>query len=111
MNNTQQLNGGGDKPAAPGAPSEEFQLFYFSKLLGRRIRRDKTNQKNGRLTDLVFRLAEPYPEAVGIYIEHGWGKPTEFIPWEKVLRIEDDAIFVAPPDGGGPYPPFVDQPG
>ena len=43
-------------------PFEAFQLLYFSKLLNRRIRRDKTNAKNGRLTDLVFRLSEPYPE-------------------------------------------------
>jgi CBS domain-containing protein len=34
-----------------------------------------------------------------------------FIPWAKVLRIEDDAIFVQPPDEGDKYPPFVDQPG
>jgi CBS domain-containing protein len=47
---------------------------------------------------------------VGLYIEHGWGKPTEFVPWEKVTRIEDDAIFIQPAEGG-PYPPFVDQPG
>ena len=44
-------------------------------------------------------------------MEHGWGKPTAFVPWDKVLRIEDDAIFVEPPDSPGVYPPFVDQPG
>ncbi len=48
---------------------------------------------------------------VGIYIEHGWGKPTELIPWSKVIKIEDDGIFVRTPDGGESYPPFVDQPG
>jgi CBS domain-containing protein/sporulation protein YlmC with PRC-barrel domain len=88
-----------------------FQLLYFSKLLGRRIRQDKTNRKNGRLTDLVFRLSEPYPEPVGIYIEHGRGLPTELIPWEKVARIEDEAIFIVPSETGAPYPPFVDQKG
>ena len=72
------------------------KLLYFSKLLNRRIRLDKTNKKNGRLTDLVFRLAEPYPEAVGIYIEHGKGYPSELIPWEKVARIEEEAIFITP---------------
>lgn len=90
---------------------EAFQLLYFSKLLNRRIRRDKTNEKNGRLTDLVFRLSEPYPEAVGIYIEHGKGHPSEFIPWEKVVRIEDEAIFITPSETGNPYPPFDDQKG
>ena len=90
---------------------EAFQLLYFSNLLNRRICLDKTNRKNGRLTDLVFRLSEPYPEAVGIYIEHGKGHPTELIPWEKVARIEDEAIFITPSETGNPYPPFEDQKG
>ena len=46
----------------------------------------------------MFRLSEPYPEAVGIYLEHGWGNPTEFIPWDRVVKIDDDAIFVQPPE-------------
>ena len=105
MNNPQ--NHVASKPAG----YEDFQLLYFSNLLNRRIRRDKTNAKNGRLTDLVFRLSEPYPEAVGIYIEHGKGHPTELIPWEKVVRIEDEAIFITPAETGEPYPKFVDQKG
>jgi CBS domain-containing protein len=56
-------------------------------------------------------MAEPHPETVGIYISHGWGKPTELIPWDRVVKIEKDAIFVLPPDSGEQYPPFVDQPG
>ena len=48
---------------------------------------------------------------MGIYLEHGWGKPTEFIPWDRVVKIDDDAIFVQPPESGEQYPPFVDQPG
>jgi len=105
MNNPQDIVH--PKPAG----FEEFQLLYFSNLLNRRICLDKTNRKNGRLTDLVFRLSEPYPEAVGIYIEHGKGHPTELIPWEKVARIEDEAIFITPSETGNPYPPFVDQKG
>jgi CBS domain-containing protein len=90
---------------------ETFQFLYFSKLLNRRICREKTNEKNGRLTDLVFRISEPYPEAVGIYVEHGRGRPSEFIPWEKVMRIENEAIFITPSETGQPYPPFADQKG
>ncbi len=105
MNNPQ--NNVTSKP--PGF--EAFQFLYFSRLLKRRICLDKTNRKNGRLTDLVFRLSEPYPEAVGIYIEHGKGHPTELIPWEKVARIEDEAIFITPSETGHPYPPFLDQKG
>ncbi len=88
-----------------------YRFIYFSELLKRPICIGKIGNRIGRLTDLVFAVAEPYPDAVGIYIEHGWGKPTTFIPWNRVLRIEDDAIFVQPPDEGDEYPPFVDQPG
>jgi magnesium transporter len=89
-----------------------YRFLYFSQLLRRPVCSGKIRDRLGRLTDIVFRIAEPYPEAVGIYLEHGWGKPTEFIPWDKVQRIEDDAIFVAPPpDGAEHYGPFVDQPG
>ena len=35
----------------------------------------KFTDRIGKLTDLIFKLAEPYPEAVGIYISHGWGEP------------------------------------
>jgi len=108
---TAQTNNQTPKPPGPSSPPKDYQTFYFSELLNRPVCAGKIKDRIGKLTDLVFRLTEPYPEAVGIYIEHGWGKPTEFIPWEKVLRIEEDAIFVVPPEGGGPYPPFVDQPG
>jgi CBS domain-containing protein len=50
-------------------------------------------------------------EPVGIYIEHGRGYPSELIPWDKVVRIEADAIFITPNPAGGTYPKFVDQPG
>ena len=88
-----------------------YRFIYFSELLKKPICIGKIGNRLGRLTDLVFAVAEPYPDAVGIYIEHGWGKPTTFIPWSRVHRIEDDAIFVQPPDEGDGYPPFVDQPG
>jgi magnesium transporter len=88
-----------------------YRFLYFFDLMKRPVCAGKIQDRLGRLTDLVFALKEPYPEAVGIYLEHGWGKPTTFIPWERVLRIEDDAIFVLPPESGGVYAPFVDQPG
>jgi CBS domain-containing protein len=102
----QQAPNGFDHPKVGGS----YRILHFSELLKRRVCAGKIKDCIGKLTDLVFHLVEPYPHVVGIYIEHGWGKPTEFVPWEKVLRIEDDAIFVDPPAGGA-YPPFVDQPG
>jgi len=98
------------KTPEAAAGVKDFQTFYFSQLLKRRVCAGKIQNKLGRLTDLVFRLAEPYPEALGLYLSHGWGNPTEFIPWSKVAKIDDDAIFVQPPEGDR-YPPFVEQPG
>jgi magnesium transporter len=95
----------------PAGSNGSRKVMYFSELLKRRVCAGKIKDRIGKLTDLVFVLSDPYPQSVGIYIEHGWGKPTEFVPWDKVLRIEEDAIFVLPPDGSGKYPPFVDQPG
>ena len=68
------------KPAALPTAHEPYQLFFFSELLGQRICAGKFDRKIGKLTDLVVRLAEPYPDAVGLYIEHGGGRPNEFIP-------------------------------
>ena len=108
-----------DTPTSPpelksGSPSqghEDYKLFFFSHLLKRRICAEKFNRKIGRVSDLVFRLAEPFPDAVGIYVEHSMGRPNEFIPWQRVIKIDSDAIFAAPADNGKPYPPFVDQKG
>jgi sporulation protein YlmC with PRC-barrel domain/CBS domain-containing protein len=88
-----------------------YRFLFLSELLKKPVFAGKVTDKIGKLTDMVVHLREPYPEVVGIYIEHGWGKPTEFVPWESVVKIEDDGIFVAPRPGGEPYPPFVDQPG
>lgn len=96
-----------DLPPGPGTS----RFLYFSELMKRPVCVGTIRDRLGKLTDLVFALKEPYPEAVGIYLEHGWGKPTEFVPWERVLRIEGDAIFVSPPEQGQQYPPFIDQPG
>jgi magnesium transporter len=101
----------GPKPAASPAAYEPYRLFFFSELLGRRICAGKFDKKIGTLTDLVVRLAEPFPEAVGLYVEHSGGRPNEFVPWEKVIKVEDDAIFITPREHGEPYPPFVDQKG
>lgn len=103
----------GPKSSVPEFPRGmgNFRFLYFSELIKRPICAGRIKDRIGKLTDIAFLLKEPYPEAVGIYVEHGWGKPTEFIPWERVIRIEEDAVFVEPPPEGDHYPPFVDQPG
>lgn len=98
------------KGAELAAGMKDFRFHYFSQLVNRPVCAGKIRNRIGRLSDLVVRLSEPYPEAVGIYLDHGWGKPTEFVPWDRVVKIDDDAVFVQPPEGDC-YPPFVDHPG
>jgi CBS domain-containing protein len=93
-----------------GHGAAPVHFLNFADLLKRRVCAGSIRDRIGRLTDVVFAPAEPFPEAAGLYLEHGWSKPTEFVPWDKVIKIEDDAIFVQPAPGGL-YPPFVDQPG
>ena len=92
-------------------PPEDFRFFYFSELLRRPVCAGKIKDRIGRVDDIVFSLKETYPDAVGILVDHGWGKPSELVPWSHVLRIEDDAIFVKPLGEGERFPAFVDQPG
>jgi len=102
-------------PASPQsdltAAGKDFRFHYFSQLVGEPVCQGNINHRLGKLTDIVFRLSEPYPEAVGLYLAHGWGKPTEFIPFSRLMKIDADAIFVQPPESGEQYPPFVDQAG
>lgn len=106
-----QSNPQPQSPASPANGGEDFQFLYFSQLAKRSVCAGKIADRIGKVADLVFKMAEPYPDAVGILIDHGWGKPNEFVPWDKVVKIEDDAIFVAKREDGTPYPPFADQPG
>jgi magnesium transporter len=98
------------KPAE-AIKSKGFRFFWFSELRKKAVRLGAQKSLHGKLSDLVFRLAEPYPEAVGIYMERGRGKTSEFVPWNRVVRIGRDAIVIEPPHAGAAYPPFVDQPG
>ncbi len=87
----------------------EVTFHFFSELFHRRIRTTE-GHKVGRVSDLVFVLREPYPEGVGILVEHGIGQESELIPWTAVRSVGEHAIEVEPP-AGGHFPEFVDQPG
>src|SRR5258708_39308445 len=88
------------KSGSSSLGQEDYKLFFFSQLLKRRICAGKFNQKIGRVTDLIFRLAEPFPEAVGIYVERSMGAPDGFLSWEKVTKSGGDASFVRPAEDG-----------
>jgi magnesium transporter len=89
----------------PGA-----HFHTFTELLGKPVCVEVASHRLGKLADLAFELKEPYPEAVGLFLEFGWGKPTQFIPWGAVTSHDEEAIYVKAPESG-PYPPFQDQPG
>ena len=84
---------------------------YFSRVFRKPVRLAGDGRKLGPASDIVFALAEPFPRAVGVYIDHGWGVPSEFVPWDKVVDVSDQAIIVRAPDSGDQYPPFQDQAG
>jgi sporulation protein YlmC with PRC-barrel domain len=100
-------------PRFPDLPPglANFRFHYFTELIKRPVCVGKITERLGKLTDLVFLIKDPYPEAAGVYLEFGWGKPTQFVPWSRVIKIEEDAIFVQPPEQEPTYPAFVDQPG
>lgn len=97
--------------AKTGNRMQDFEFLWFSELLGKPVYAGSTEHRIEKLADLVFHLTEPHPLAVGIYLEHGWGKPTEFIPWDRVIELSRKQILVKPPEEGDAYPPFLDQPG
>ena len=94
-----------------GVQIQDFEFLWFSEMLGRPVHAGENGKRLEKLADLVFHLTEPHPVAVGVFLEHGWGNPTEFIPWDRVIRIEPDRIIVKEPEDGDAYPPFVDQAG
>ena len=106
-------------PFNPANGVRDYRTFYYSELRGRKICLGKISDRAGKISDIAFKMTEAYPDAVGIVVEHGWGKPAELIPWAKVTRIDDDFVFASPPESPDPatirygagFPCFVDQPG
>jgi CBS domain-containing protein len=91
--------------------SPELRSLYFSRVFKKPVRIQGRRRRHGRASDIVFALQEPLPKAVGLFLDHGWGKPTEFIPWDRVTAMDATGVMVLPPDEGDRYPAFQDQPG
>ena len=90
--------------------ADDISFVYFSELLKRPVCAGPIRDRIGKVTDLVVNHAEPFPQAAGICVGPGWGRQTEFILWDRVVKVDDDAIFVQPA-ADGRYPAFADQPG
>ena len=97
--------------ATPAVLAPDAQVLYFSRLFKKPVHVSGGGKRLGRVDDLVFALEEPTPRAVGVYLNHGWGNPDEFIPWERVVDMFRAGMVVKPPEQGVQYPPFQDQAG
>ena len=76
--------------------TQDFEFYFFSELYKRPVCAGKVKDRIGKVTDLVFKMADPYPEAVGILLDHGWGKPNEFVTWDKVREDRGRRDFRRP---------------
>ena len=90
---------------------EGGRIMFFSRLFKKPVHVSGEGKRLGKVADIVFALEEPAPRAVGVYLEHGWGQPDEFVPWDRVVDLFRAGILVRAPEAGDHYPPFVDQPG
>ena len=96
---------------SPLAHLSHGRTVYFSRLFKKPVHLSGGGNRLGKVSDIVFVLEAPAPRAVGVYLNHGWGKPDEFIPWERVVDLFRAGIVVKAPEQGEHYPPFQDQPG
>jgi len=104
MNNT-------TAPLDTGNPNAGHQLMFYTDLHKRRVVAGAFSKKVGKLIELVCKLGDSYPEAVGIIVASGGGYPNQFVPWSQVVKVDEDAIFIQPRPDGSRYPVFDDQPG
>lgn len=88
----------------------DFRFYFLSELLHRSVDTADGRQL-GRIKDLVVKLATPYPQVIGLLLDHGWGKPHEFVPWERVTDVSPAKLTVQLEADDEPYRPYVDQPG
>ena len=95
------------------APAHEHtgRILYFSKIFKTPVHVSGGGKRLGKVSDIVFALEEAAPRAVGVYLNHGWGKDDEFIPWDRVVDMFGAGMVVKAPESGEHYPPFQDQPG
>jgi magnesium transporter len=61
------------------------EFYFFSDFLNQRVY-NPSNQRVGRISDLVAERAEPYPMIIGMMIRVRRGN--RYLPWEKIIQIE-----------------------
>ncbi|HVU33942.1 MAG TPA: CBS domain-containing protein [Opitutaceae bacterium] len=88
----------------------DYRFYFLSELVKRSVQ-TPDGRPAGRIRDVVVKLATPYPHAAGLLLDHGWGKPPEFVLWERVTKFTPDRIVVDRAETDTPFQPYVDQPG
>lgn len=89
----------------------DYRFYFLSELLKRPVTKIADGKRMGRVKDLVVELSTPYPQVVGLLVDHGWGKPHEYVLWSRVTSLTPHAVVVALQPDDPPYRPYVDQPG
>ncbi|MHB9156178.1 MAG: PRC-barrel domain-containing protein, partial [Endomicrobiales bacterium] len=79
-------------------------FIFLSQLIGIPVIDLNTNERIGRVQDIVASLREMYPRASAVIVSTPGGKRA-YLPWQNVRKlIEDRAVFVE----GSPEIPFLE---
>ncbi len=89
----------------------DYRFYYLSEVLKCPVSATPDGKPLGHVKDLIVKIASPYPQVVGLLIDHGWGKPHEFLPWDRVVRVSPGIVLVALQPDDPPFRPYEDQPG
>ena len=62
-------------------------FYFFSHFLTRKVY-SSSEQKMGRIVDLIVERVEPYPKLIGFMILSGGRRERFFLPWERIAHME-----------------------
>jgi magnesium transporter len=82
-------------------------FYFFSNFLNRRVY-NPSEQRVGKIIDLVAGRAEPYPMIIGIMVRSKERRQRVYLPWEKILRIEPQ-ITLSENDFRAPQPSLPEK--
>ncbi len=66
------------------------EFYFFSEFLNRRVY-NPSNQRVGKIADLVAERTESYPMIVGMMARRRGRKI--YLPWEKIARVEPELVL------------------
>lgn len=66
--------------------------FFLSDIIGRKV--TWNNQKIGKLQDIAIIESGIIPEAKYFIVSRSFGRPSLFVPWEKIGEIKNNEIII-----------------